>query len=110
LWYGKQLVLAALGIRLAAEKGTRNIRMANTIEALACLLATSKSSEPDARLRGRRKLAGCSPDASYKKVNNPSFYVSSPMRMGMAEPLSALGFAFGVGGSRRFNALQLTDI
>jgi hypothetical protein len=110
LWYCKQLVLAALGIRLAAEKRTRNIRMANTIEALACLLGTSENGHPDGRLRGRRKLAGCSPDASYKTVSSPSFYVTQPMRMGMAQPLISLGFAFGEGGSSRFNALQLTEI
>jgi hypothetical protein len=43
-------------------------------------------------------------------VSNPSFYVSTPMRMGMAEPLLALGLAFGEGGSRRFNALHLTEV
>ena len=110
LWYCKQLVLAALGIRLAAEKHTRNIRMANTIEALACLLGASEDGRPDARLLGRRKLAGCSPDASYKKVSSPSFYVTQPMRMGMAQPLISLGFAVGHGGSSRFNALELTEI
>jgi hypothetical protein len=64
----------------------------------------------DARLRGRRKLAGCSPDAPFKTVSKPSFYVTQPMRMGMALPLMSLGFALGQGGSSRFNALELTDI
>jgi hypothetical protein len=110
LWYAKQILFSALGVRLAAERRASNIRMANTIEALACLLGFSQSNAQDARLRGRRKIAGCSPDAPFKTVSKPSFYVTQPMRMGMAQPLISLGFALGEGGSSRFNALQLLDI
>jgi hypothetical protein len=110
LWYAKQLLFSALGVRLAAERRASNIRMANSIEALACLLGFSQPNAQDARLRGRRKLAGVSPDAPFKKVSKPSFYVTQPMRMGMAAPLISLGFALGEGRSRRFNALQLADI
>jgi len=110
LWYAKQLLFSALGVRLAAERRASNIRMANTIEALACLLGFSQSNAQDARLRGRRKLTGCSPDVPFKTVSMPSFYVTQPMRMGMAQPLMSLGFALGQGGSSRFNALELTDV
>jgi hypothetical protein len=114
LWYGKQLLFAVVGIHLATEVGRNNITVANAIEALACLLGFRDLGqrdplEQDRRLRGRRKLAGQSiDDLPFKKVSSRSFYVSQPMRMGIGQPLRALGFASGE--IERFNALRLTDV
>jgi hypothetical protein len=112
LWYAKQLMLAALGVQIAAHTDHSNIVVANAIEALACLLAFNSKAGAgpvrDACLRGRRKLAGRSADISFKTVSKHGFYVTQPMRMGMTQPLMDLGFAEGEGGSSRFNALSLT--
>jgi hypothetical protein len=113
LWYAKQLMLAALGVRLAEISGLNAILIANAIEALACLLgfgATANiGSVADSRLRGRRKLMGSNPDLPFKTVSKRGFYVSQPMRMGMAQPLTELGLAESENGSSRFNALRITE-
>jgi len=108
LWYGKQLLYAALGIQFAEDTSKRNIPVANAIEALACMLALQDVGT-DPRLRGRRKLSGRSLDTPFKTVSRRSFYVVQPMRLGMAQPLLELGFASAEGGSARFNALRLTE-
>lgn len=118
VWFGKQLVLATLGIQvaeLAREAGLRvtNVECANAIEALACWLAMGRSAppgasghRPDPRVRGTSKLPR-EHGMAFKAVRQRSFYVSQPMRMGTTAALQPLGLA--AGATRRFNSLELTD-
>ncbi|MCV2419272.1 hypothetical protein LNV47_01575 [Paucibacter sp. DJ4R-1] len=110
-WFGKQLALAVLGIRvaeLARSRGlnVRNIQCANAIEALGCWLGhrdTGWVGHP--RLRGLNKL----PEhhaLDFATFRKPGFYVSQPMRMAVAQALVPLGLAAGT--SQRFNALETT--
>lgn len=112
VWYGKQLLLAALGVAVAEKarsKGTKvqNIEMANAIEALACWLAFKNNSwGRDARLRGNTKLQG-KDDLSFRQVRQRNFYVTQPMRMATVQALPALGFVES--DSARFNAFRCTE-
>ena len=96
IWYGKQLMLATLGILIAERLrkdhfSVTNIEMANAIEALACWLAFEKNKrQRDPRLRGITKLQGKT-DLSFSAVRKRGFYVSQPMRMQTTETLRALG-------------------
>ncbi|MGD9631617.1 MAG: hypothetical protein AB7V18_20460 [Pyrinomonadaceae bacterium] len=107
VWYGKQLLLATLGVAVAEKARSegakiRNIEMANAIEALACWQAfKSNDWRSDARLRGNTKLQG-KDDFSFRRVRQRTFYVTQPMRMATAQALPALGFVRS--GSTRFNA------
>lgn len=109
VWYGKQLLLATIGVAVAEEARSRgakvqNIEMANAIEALACWLAfTSNGWSSDDRLRGKTKLQG-KDDFSFWRVRQPSFYVTQPMRMATVQALPALGFVES--DSVRFNAFR----
>lgn len=109
VWFGKQILLAVLGVHVATEAGARNIEVANAIEALACWLAFDRRRwAPDPRLRGNRKLQGHSnADLSFKAVRRPSFYVSQPMRMATVQTLPALGLVEP--GSARFNAFACSQ-
>lgn len=113
VWFGKQLALATLGVRLAAQavgKPISNITMANAVEALACGLALQKSRDgsplQDARLRGSTKLRGKT-DFSFKVVSKTGFYVTQPMRMASVQTLPALGLV--ASDARRFNAFTCTE-
>jgi hypothetical protein len=95
-WFGKQLVLAVLGIRVAelARAGglnVRNIQCSNAIEALGCWLGhdiSNWSGHP--RLRGVNKLPRIHA-LDYATFRQPGFYVSQPMRMAVAQALVPLG-------------------
>lgn len=110
-WFGKQLALAVLGVRVAelARAGglnVRNIQCANAIEALGCWLghdASKWGGHP--RLRGINKLPRAH-ELDYATFRQPGFYVSQPMRMAVAQALVPLGLAAGT--SQRFNALETT--
>lgn len=110
VWYGKQLLLASLGVAVAEyarKKGVKvqNIEVANAIEALACWLAFKQNKwQSDSRLRGNTKLQGKSDDFSFKRVSHRNFYVTQPMRMATVQALPALGLAEADGA--RFNAFQ----
>lgn len=112
VWYGKQLLLATLGVAVAEDARSRgakiqNIEMANAIEALACWLAfRSNRWRSDARLRGNAKLQD-KDDFSYRRVRQRNFYVTQPMRMATAQALPALGFVES--DSARFNAFRCSD-
>jgi hypothetical protein len=111
VWFGKQLVLALLGIDLAAEARTRghkvsNIQVANAIEALGCWSALQNSEAADPRVRGRRKLQG-RVDVSFRSLIRPNAYVTQPMRMATGQCLLALGLVHS--SKERFNAYQCTD-
>ncbi|MBW8066706.1 MAG: hypothetical protein GJU73_04595 [Ferrovum sp.] len=107
VWYGKQLLLATLGVAVAEEARSRgakvqNIEMADAIEALACWLALKSNDwSRDARLRGNSKLQGKT-DFGFQQVRQRNFYVTQPMRMATVQALPALGFAES--NSARFNS------
>jgi len=110
VWYGKQLLLASLGVAVAEQvrnKGAKvqNIEVANAIEALACWLAFKNNDwKRDSRLRGGTKLQGKGDDFSFSLVRQRKFYVTQPMRMATVQALPALGFAEADG--TRFNAFR----
>jgi hypothetical protein len=112
VWFGKQLLLATLGVAVAARLRAdghriRNIETANAIEALACWLALSQNQwKRDARLRGARKLLG-KEDLSFSAVRKPTFYVTQPMRMTTVQPLWALGLVDS--DAERFNSFDCSD-
>jgi hypothetical protein len=112
VWYGKQLLLATLGVAVAKQARSRgaqvqNIEVANAIEALACWLAfNSNGWSRDARLHGNTKLQGKT-DFSFRLVRQRTFYVTQPMRMATVQPLPALGFVESDGV--RFNAFNCSD-
>lgn len=110
VWFGKQLVLATLGV-VVAESARRagakvsNIEVANAVEALACCLAfDDRQWAPDRRLRGRTKLPEPGEDLSFRRVRRTSFYVTQTLRMGTVQALPALGLVTARG--TRFNAFE----
>lgn len=112
VWYGKQLLLATLGVAVAEEARSsgakvNNIEVANAIEAVACYLSFERNDWlSDARLRGNTKLRGIE-DLSFQKVRQKNFYVTQPMRMATAQALPSLGFVESE--SVRFNAFRCTS-
>lgn len=113
VWFGKELFLALLGIRVAEELRSRkrrvqNIETANAVEALGCWLAMlSHKGARDPRLRGTTKLRGKS-DFSFSIAMKPGFYVTQPMRQATVQSLRALGFVESPG--ERFNSYACTEI
>lgn len=113
VYFGKQILLALLGIRFGQEMLFENVKLsnivaANTIEALGCLWAyTETGFEPNARLRGSTKLRG--KDTSFKSLSAPGAYVSQPMRMATGQALYELGLVKNK-GSRRFNSYECSDL
>lgn len=109
VWFGRQLFLATLGLRVAERataRGSRagKIAVANAIEALACWLAIKGGLRAgERRVRGTTLLAGKA-DLSFRSVSRPGFYVSQPMRMGTVNALPALGFVEAAGS--RFSAFS----
>jgi len=112
IWYGKQLLLATLGVAVAARANEQKIQVtktevANAIEALACILAGTKGELPrDPRLRGRDKLRGVSVP-TFSEARKRSFYVTQPMRMANTIALPALGLVTTDG--TRFNTFECSD-
>lgn len=111
VWFGKQIVLALLGIDLATEARARgnkvsNIQVANAVEALGCWSALQNSDGADPRVRGRRKLQGRA-DVSFRSLIRPGVYVTQPMRMATGQCLWALDLVRS--SKERFNAYQCTD-
>jgi hypothetical protein len=113
VWFGKQLMLATLGVHLVervASKHISNITMANAVEALACGLTLQKvkngSQLQDPRLRGSTKLRSKT-DFSFKTVSKAGFYVTQPMRMATVQTLPAMGLVTCEGS--RFNAFSCTE-
>ena len=113
VYFGKQLLLALLGVDVAQQlrsegKTVRNIETANAIEALACWLAFKENGwNSDSRLQGSTKLHGKSAP-SFNEARKRSYYVSQPMRMATGQPLRELGLVEAE--SERFNAFQLTEL
>lgn len=109
VWFGRQLFLATLGLRVAERataRGSRagKIAVANAIEALACWLAIKGGLRAgERRVRGTTLLAGKA-ELSFRSVSRPGFYVSQPMRMGTVNALPALGFVDAAGN--RFSAFS----
>lgn len=115
VWYGKQLMLALLGVVVAdrvkqqnPKFNASNIQVANAIEALACWSAFKNDSASDPRLRGRQKLSGKQDkDFVFASARKPGFYLTQPMRMQTVQPLPALGFVTATG--ERFNSFTPTQ-
>lgn len=113
VWFGKQVFLAILGIRVAElarneKTALGNIECANAIEALACWLGFNDSKwAQHPRLRGINKFPR-QHALDFRTLRRPGFYVSQPMRMAVGQSLMPLGFADGQ--SRRFNALSTNEI
>ena len=107
VWFGKQLLLATLGIAVTERvqerrKSVHNIEIANAVEALACRLALDRNGwKSDSRLRGVTKMRGKN-DLAFAAVRKPGFYVTQPMRMATGQALLALGLVESNG--RRFNS------
>lgn len=115
VWFGKQLLLAMLGVKVAEEaraQGVKvqNIEVANAIEALACWLSFRENKwTKDSRLRGRTKLNDKDKDEdfSFSRARQRNFYVTQPMRMATVQALPALGLVDTDG--TRFNAFRCSD-
>lgn len=115
VWFGKQLVLATLGVMLAKEKtktGKRisNIAMANAVEALACGMEINHPGRKvplDGRVRGSTKLLG-KKDLEFSVVSRPGFYVTQPLRMASVQTLPALGLVEA--SATRFTAFDITPL
>src|SRR5580700_10345534 len=81
VWFGKQLLLATLGVAIAERardsgKRAQNIEVTNAVEALACWLALDFNGwKRDPRLRGALKLSG-KKDLSFATVSKRSSYVT----------------------------------
>ncbi|MFM0362176.1 hypothetical protein [Paraburkholderia sediminicola] len=112
VWFGKQLFLATLGVKVA-ELATRpkwtvtNIETANAIEALACWLDFNANFwEPDSRRRGVNKMKGKT-DLTFRHLREQKFYVTQPMRMSTVEALPALGLVTATGV--RFNTFKCSQ-
>jgi hypothetical protein len=112
VWFGKQLLLATLGVAIAERirasgKRAQNIEISNAVEALACWLALDSNGwRRDPRLRGALKFSG-KEDRSFATVSKRSFYVTQPMRQATVQPLRALGLVESDG--ERFNAFRCTE-
>ncbi len=112
VWFGKQLVLATLGVKVASAASRRgriltNIEVANAIEALACCMDFRESGwQTDPRLRGVNKLRS-QESLEFRFARQPRFYVTQPMRMTTVEALPALGLVRASGA--RFNTFQCTE-
>lgn len=114
IWYGKQLMLALLGIVVAEHAkqqdpkfNASNTQVANAIEALACWSAL-KSTDYDPRLRGSETLLDKpAKDFVFINTKKQDFYPTQPMRMQTVQPLPALGFVTALG--RRFNSFTPTQ-
>lgn len=111
VWFGKQLLLAALGLRVAGlaqatGRALSNVECANALEAVGCWLDLDhRQWQPDPRLRGSSKLPRVHA-LDFRSVRKKTFYVTQPMRMATVLAMQPLGLAQS--SSRRFNAFALT--
>lgn len=109
VFFGKQLLLATLGVAVAerlrdAGMRVQNIETANAVEALACWLVLSRNNwVGDRRLRGGIKMRHRR-DVPFAEARKRNFYVTQPMRMSTVQPLHALGLVHSE--SERFNAFS----
>jgi hypothetical protein len=111
VWFGKQLLLAALGIAVSTQP-KNNIRTSNAIEAIACWSGYKFNDwTADSRLRGRTKLPRANDAdvivADFSRVSRNGFYVTQPLRMATVQALPALGLVEP--GSERFNSYALSE-
>lgn len=115
VWFGRQVILALLGIHLAETlrregRGPTNIAAANAVEALAVWLTLSHNRwTRDARLPGYLKLQQHTrrENLTFRHAGSRAFYVSQPMRIGTRDALPMLGLVSAP--SRRFNSYAPTE-
>lgn len=114
--YGRQFVLALLGIQLA-ERARRNgravstIAAANAVEAVSVWAAFQRTGwTADDRLPGIRKLGrhGLQAPPSFKRAASRTFYVTQPMRIRTVEGLAALGFVDAP--TQRFSTYRCSEL
>ncbi|WP_140882750.1 hypothetical protein [Muricoccus nepalensis] len=114
VWYGRQILLALLGIHLAETvrrqgRSVSNITTANAVEALAVWCAYKRHGKhprlPGVRKFGRQSL---SQHPTFKLAGTRTFYVSQPMRIRTVDALATLGFVEAP--SRRFNVYSCTEL
>lgn len=115
VWFGKQIVLALLGIHLAAfarEQGVAvsNITGATGVEALAVWWTYEKRlgwHERHGRLPGFRKLRRWRgrKAPTVAEATSRDFYIVQPMRIGTLAPLAAFGLVHAP--SRLFNSYSV---
>lgn len=112
VWFAKQVVLALIGVEIATRaresgKSLDNIRAANAVEALACVIGLQDNEwRGEPRLRGKSKMYGQT-DLSFSKVSTQGFYVTQPMRMATVQALPALGLVMS--SSSLFNNYRLSQ-
>jgi hypothetical protein len=114
VFFGKQIVLALIGVAVAAKVSAprgrvRNIETANAIEALACWLAHEHGGWVlrDARLRGGNKMRGQRSAPTFAEARKRGFYVTQPLRTATVQPLYELNLVES--NSERFNAFALGE-
>ncbi|MCI9882183.1 MULTISPECIES: hypothetical protein [Methylobacterium] len=115
VWFGRQVVLALLGIHIgeslrADGRGSANILAANAVEAFAVWSTLTRNKwSRDPRLPGYLKLQLYSKreDPTFKHAGSRAFYVSQPMRIGTRDALPMLGLVSAT--NRRFNSYALTE-
>lgn len=114
VWFGKQVMLATLGVMVAQggraqRRQLTNIETANAIEALACWLGFRRNDwQAEPRLRGVNKMRGVKQDTlSFRRLREQKFYVTQPMRMSTVEALPSLGLVNATG--TRFNTFACTE-
>lgn len=114
IWFGKQLLIAALGVAITqqariAGKSVQNIETANALEALACYLSFTQSGwKPDRRLLGISKMRNNSKELTFNLLRKPGFYVTQPMRMATVLALPSLGLVETSGS--RFNSFTCSQV
>ncbi|WP_250537645.1 hypothetical protein [Caballeronia sp. INML3B] len=114
VWFGKQVMLATLGVMVAQgareyQRQVNNIETANAIEALACWLGFERSRwQAVPRLRGVNKMRGVTKEKlTFRRLREQKFYVTQPMRMSTVEALPALGLVDANG--TRFNTFACSE-
>lgn len=114
VWFGKQVMLATLGVKVAQKareqrRQVTNIETANAIEALACWLGFDLHGwQARPRLRGVNKMRGVKGEGlTFRRMREHKFYVTQPMRMSTVETLPALGLVDAPGS--RFNTFVCNE-
>ncbi|WP_156357100.1 hypothetical protein [Sphingomonas sp. Leaf38] len=114
--YGRQFVLALLGVQLAEQarrvgQVVSTIAAANAVEAVAVWAAFHRTGwNADDRLPGIRKLGrhGLTGPPSFKRAASRTFYVTQPMRIRTVEGLAALGFVNAP--TQRFSTYSCSEL
>lgn len=111
LWFAMPVIWSVIAVSIANSMKRPALPVGNAVEALVMKRALVKASgsetgiADDARLRGKRKLAGQEARPSFQTLVRPGVYVVQPIRMGMIQPLVSLGFVKG----SRYSSFTLAE-